>query len=241
MTISAYSSAIVDAMLGWLKSFANWVLLLFNLAGSSGTSPLLWLSQNWLRLFIVLAVIGVAGDLLVWFVRWRPHWVWFRRERVIVDDEHFFNDYGDAAELDPEEGATLRKNWQERDYVVASTVVARRGSDSKKRSASRRISEHGRPEDGEGRARASFQRGERRRPIMHEAAQAPTAFDLHQNDDPAHSGADMTQGFFDENGSHPGVTDYYEDEVFNVNSLPKAEEYPAEAVDAQIVTNESEA
>ena len=86
MTISAYSSAIVDGMLGWLKGIANWVLRLFNLAGG-GASPLMWLSQNWLKLLILLLVIGVAGDVLVWLVRWRPHWVWFRRERVIVEDE----------------------------------------------------------------------------------------------------------------------------------------------------------
>ena len=82
MTISAYSSAIVDTMLGWLKGFANWVLRLFHLAGSAGANPLLWLSRNWLFLLIVLMAVGVAGDILVWLVRWRPHWVWFRKERV---------------------------------------------------------------------------------------------------------------------------------------------------------------
>ena len=34
MTISGYSNAIVDVMLGWLKGLANWVLRLFNLAGN---------------------------------------------------------------------------------------------------------------------------------------------------------------------------------------------------------------
>ena len=63
MTISAYSSAIVDTMLGWLKGFANWVLRLFHLAGSAGANPLLWLSRNWLFLLIVLMAVG--GRLLV--------------------------------------------------------------------------------------------------------------------------------------------------------------------------------
>ena len=92
MTISGYSNAIVDTMLGWLKGLANWVLRLFNLAGSTGGSPLLWLSQNWLRLLVLLLVIGVAGDILVWLFRWRPHWVWFRKTRVIVNDDRFFNE-----------------------------------------------------------------------------------------------------------------------------------------------------
>ena len=124
MTITGYSSAIVDGMLGWLKGLANWVLRLFNLAGSGG-SPLLWLSQNWLRLLIVLLVIGVAADILVWLVRWRPHWVWFRRMRVIVDDDRFFNESDIQEQLNPYSDEYLEKNWEERDYVVASTVVAR--------------------------------------------------------------------------------------------------------------------
>jgi len=77
-------------MLGWLKGFASWVLKLFNLAGSGGISPLKWLSDNWLNMLIVLLVLGVVLDWVVWLIRWRPHWVWFRKKRVIVDDEDFF-------------------------------------------------------------------------------------------------------------------------------------------------------
>ncbi|MBR0368332.1 MAG: hypothetical protein IJH86_08100, partial [Clostridia bacterium] len=123
MTISGYSSATVDTMLGWLKGFANWVLRLFHLAGSAGANPLLWLSRNWLFLLIVLMAVGVAGDILVWLVRWRPHWVWFHKERVIVNDENFFNDSDIRDQLDLVPDDLLEKNWQERDYVVASTLV----------------------------------------------------------------------------------------------------------------------
>ena len=123
MTISGYSNAIVDVMLGWLKGLANWVLRLFNLAGSVSTSPLLWLSQNWLKLLIFFLVLGVVLDRLVWLIRWRPYWVWFRKERVIVNDDRFFKD-ADIDSPDDWEG-DLRSNWDERDYVVASTVVKR--------------------------------------------------------------------------------------------------------------------
>ena len=60
MTISHYSNAIVDLMLGWLRGFANWVLRRFNLAGSAGGWPLLWLSQNWLKLLIFFLGGGVS-------------------------------------------------------------------------------------------------------------------------------------------------------------------------------------
>lgn len=117
MTQTGYSNAIVNVLLGWLKGLANWVLKLFNLAGSGG-SPLLWLSQNWLKLLILLMVVGVAVDWLVWMIRWRPYWVWFRKKRIIVNDERFLSE----EELSEAE----RDDQLERRYVVPSTVVKRR-------------------------------------------------------------------------------------------------------------------
>lgn len=117
MTQTGYSNAIVNVLLGWLKGLANWVLKLFNLAGSGG-SPLLWLSQNWLKLLVLLLIVGVAMDWLVWMIRWRPYWVWFRRKRIIINDERLVSEeeFEEAAERDP----------LERRYVVPSTVVRRR-------------------------------------------------------------------------------------------------------------------
>lgn len=234
MTISGYSSAIVDTMLGWLKGFANWVLRLFNLAGSASASPLLWLSRNWLKLLVVLMLIGVAADIMVWLVRWRPHWVWFRKERVIVKDESFFNeaDLAEPLDLDDE---FLEKNWQERDYVVASTVV-RRPPDAPRRAAPAKgtkrpsgarpstvVKRRGAGESAS--ARASFRRGERRRkpgaPVrpVHDAAAEEKARRIRSERE-----ADL----FGLDGNRPDVTDFYEDEVFNVSNLPSADDYPTE-------------
>lgn len=126
MTISNYSNVIVGRMLGWLKGFANWVLRLFNLAGSARTSPLLWLSRNWLKLLVVLMIVGVAMDVLVWLIRWRPHWVWFHKERVIVEDEKFFAEGKAIEDSARAERRGDSRSWQERDYVVASTVAKRK-------------------------------------------------------------------------------------------------------------------
>jgi hypothetical protein len=78
MTISGYSNAIVDLMLGWLKGLANWVLRLFNLAGGAAGSPLVWLADNWLKLLIFFLALGIILDRLVWLIRWRAYWVWVR-------------------------------------------------------------------------------------------------------------------------------------------------------------------
>lgn len=120
MTQTGYSNAIVNALLGWLKGLANWVLKLFNLAGSGG-SPLLWLSQNWLKLLVFLMLLGLAMDWLIWMIRWRPYWIWFHKKRIIVNDERFLaeKELKEAERTDEEDPLDQR-------YVVPSTVVKRR-------------------------------------------------------------------------------------------------------------------
>jgi len=98
------STAVMNLMLGWLKGLANWVLSLFDLAGSTGFSPLAWLSEHWVGMLIVLLIAGVVIDLLVWLVRWRPHWVWFNKKRIVINDDDFFDgeDLVDSGLYEPE-------------------------------------------------------------------------------------------------------------------------------------------
>ena len=220
MTISGYSEAIVDTMLGWLKGLANWVLRLFNLAGSTGGSPLLWLSQNWLKLLIFLMVVGISVDILVWLVRWRPHWVWFRKTRVIVNDDRFFNEADIQEQLHLDDDDFLDKNWEERDYVVASTVVDRHVDRERadKPVTGRRRSTR-RPERRAGGEKASVQRGEkRRRPQVKTEQEARRQAERAEKVRRMRS--ERENDLFGMDGSRPGVTDFYEDEVFNVNNLP---------------------
>ena len=229
MTISGYSSAIVDTMLGWLKGLANWVLRLFNLAGSVSVSPLAWLSDNWLKLLIVFMIIGVAADLLVWLVRWRPHWVWFRKERVIVNDDSFFSEEDIKSESDWEED--LEKNWHERDYVVASPLAGRRvEARARRRSRPHREgpSTVVRRRKGAGEryprlSKTSVRRGERRAwPGMSRAMRASEA-----DDNRRRLIEERESQLFGMDGNRLDVTDFYEDEVFNVSNLPSAEDYSA--------------
>lgn len=84
------STAVMNLMLGWLKGIANWILGLFDLAGTSAFSPLQWLSDNWKMMLITLLIAGVVIDVLVWLLRWRPHWVWFNKKRIVIHDDDFF-------------------------------------------------------------------------------------------------------------------------------------------------------
>ena len=116
MTQTGYSNAIISTLLGWLKGLANWVLKLFDLAGG-GASPLLWLSRHWLQLLVVLLIVGVGLDLLVWMLRWRPHWAWFKRKRVVVNDERILSEE-EVDDLPSEDILEQR-------YVVPNTVAPR--------------------------------------------------------------------------------------------------------------------
>ena len=197
MTQTGYANAVVNAMLGWLKGLASWVLRLFNLSG--GFSPLKFLADNWLKLLIFFLILGVVLDLLVWLIRWRPHWVWFRKKRVIINDKNFFADekYIDSPEDLERRSAPRRRsapaerprrNWEDSDFVVRSA-------------ASRRRAAQGRRTGARGSHVKSMQLG----------AQAKTENrDVFQDD------------LFNVNAKQK-FSDKYEDEVFNVSNLPRPE------------------
>ena len=221
MTISGYSNAIVDVMLGWLKGLANWVLRLFNLAGSVNGNPLLWLSNNWSKLLIFFLALGIILDLLIWLIRWRPYWVWFRKERVIVNDDRFFIN-ADIDRADDWEG-DLASNWDEHDYVVASTVVRRQEGQPDRDRASRDGKRTGR----EGRAQASRRRPEGTKVKRHAggAERSPAKNKSGARDSGGSARAPEERDHRPENIfatrlKPRDVSDSYEDEVFNVSNLP---------------------
>ncbi len=226
MTISGYSNAIVDVMLGWLKGLANWVLRLFNLAGSASGSPLVWLSQNWLKLLIFFLVLGVVLDRLIWLIRWRPYWVWFRKERVIVNDDRFFAGV-DMDKANEWEG-DLVSNWDEHDYVVASTVVKRQ---SPSQGRGDRARESGRGPQGAGRRREGTRvqrHGATARPAQAKRRHEDGAARPEKDRGPAKQAEEAPDSFFAVDLGKRDVSDSYEDEVFNVANLPVFDEFEAQ-------------
>ena len=223
MTMSGYSNAFVDLMLGWLKGFANWVLRLFNLAGSASGSPLLWLSENWLKLLVFFLVLGIVLDRLVWLIRWRPYWVWFRKERVIVNDDKFFAGE-DLFEADSAEAGDKNADWGDRDYVVASTLVERKSGVQGKSSVV------------QGQRRTNKSRMNLKRPAAKatpsEAPATPRSHEMRREPGEKISAKDVPMPTADElfgvDNSRPGVSDFYEDEVFNVSNLPVPDEFQGE-------------
>ena len=225
MTISGYSNAIVDLMLGWLKGIANWVLRLFNLAGSASGSPLVWLADNWSKLLVFFLVLGLVLDRLIWLIRWRPYWVWFRKERVIVNDDRFFIN-ADIDRADDWEG-DLVSNWDEHDYVVASTVVKRQ----EVRKPANQPSGAKRCPASKGKASASRRRPEGTR-VRRYVSDSDRTADKKLGAQSVKNGVQEHQervhrpeNIFSTQLRKRDVSDSYEDEVFNVSNLPVFDEF----------------
>lgn len=200
MTQTGYTNAIVNALLGWLKGLASWVLRLFNLSG--GISPLKFLADNWMKLLVLFLVVGVAVDLLVWLIRWRPHWVWFRKKRVVINDKNFFagekyiNSPEDLEERRrPAPVSRPRRNWEDSDFVV--------------------------------RTEASRRREERRKPAQKPVARRSTHVKSMQvGRRPEAENRDVFQDDLFNVNAKQKFSDKYEDEVFNVANLPRPERRP---------------
>ena len=89
---SEYAQNFIKVMLGWIRHLASSVAGTFHSASgsfssSSGMSAVNWFAENWLKLLIVLIVIGIVVDWVVWMLRWRPYWAWFRKRRILLDDD----------------------------------------------------------------------------------------------------------------------------------------------------------
>lgn len=86
---SDFAQGFVNAMLGWMRSLAAAVANMFRSgsgAQSGGFSIVEWFKGHWVGLLITLILLGVLADWVVWLLRWRPYWLWFKKRRIVLDD-----------------------------------------------------------------------------------------------------------------------------------------------------------
>lgn len=212
MTQTAYANAIINTMLGWLKWLANWVLKLFNLAG--GGSPLEWLSKNWLKLLILLMIIGVVTDFVVWMLRWRPYWAWFKKKRIIVNDERMLA--GEALENFDQSHADVLAG---RSYVVKSRKPA---SAPTKRTTSGTKT----PVRTTRTANVKTAAAPKRRPAQSNSAKTKRSPQTERSRSFSLLGSrpiraeQIDDEMFETGHSNSEYTDYDQDQVFDVSNLP---------------------
>jgi len=89
MQQTAFTDSFIKGMLGWIRWIASSIANLFQSGSSTSgsTSFLSWFAGNWVKILLILIVIGVVVDWIVWLARWRPYWVWFRKRRILLDND----------------------------------------------------------------------------------------------------------------------------------------------------------
>ncbi|HNW86623.1 MAG TPA: hypothetical protein PLP25_10710 [Candidatus Limiplasma sp.] len=95
--MNGFANAILSLLLGWLRSLFNAVWALFS-SDHSGTLVNL-LRGHWKLIFLVMCVGGFVVDRVIYFIRWRPDYVWrsrHRRRAYDSDDDYAQPDYQPA-------------------------------------------------------------------------------------------------------------------------------------------------
>ena len=77
--MNGFAHTILTLMLSWIRALISnlWRLL----TSDSGGLLYQFLAAHWLSIVLSLCIAGVAVDLIVYFFRWRPYYVWQSRLR----------------------------------------------------------------------------------------------------------------------------------------------------------------
>ena len=79
--MGSFTQTLLNVLLSWLKTAISWI---WGIIGSPGTQEgLQWFGRYWFVIVAVLIVAGVVMDYLIWFIRWRPFYVWISGWRRI--------------------------------------------------------------------------------------------------------------------------------------------------------------
>lgn len=77
--MNGFAHGILSFMLNWIRALISQLWQLFS--GESGGTLYRFLAKSWLGIVAVLCIGGVVVDLIVYFFRWRPDYVWRSRRR----------------------------------------------------------------------------------------------------------------------------------------------------------------
>jgi len=77
--MNGFTNSILTLLLGWLRSLFNavWTLL----GSEDGGTMITFFRQNWKTIFLVLCLGGFIIDRVIYFIRWRPYYVWGSKRR----------------------------------------------------------------------------------------------------------------------------------------------------------------
>ena len=110
--MGSFANTLFTILLGWLRGAVSAVWTAFT--SEKGNSFLNWIGDHWILLAVILCVIGLAADLCVYLLRWKPFMVWksfLSRGRDTEEDTE-----------EPEEKPVLTRKTPERPQRVFAPV-----------------------------------------------------------------------------------------------------------------------
>ncbi len=86
--MGSFANTVFSMMLSWVRSAVSGIWNLFT--SSDGNSLLTWIGAHWVKIVVILCIVGTITDIVIHLFRWRPLTVWasfFRRLRHHRTDE----------------------------------------------------------------------------------------------------------------------------------------------------------
>lgn len=84
--MSSFSRSLANILFGWVSGVISQFWDMINT--DSGTALIPWIGKLWLWVVIILCLLGLAIDLIVYAIRWRPHKVWISAFNRIRNKRH---------------------------------------------------------------------------------------------------------------------------------------------------------
>ena len=75
--MSGFINNLLSVTLSWIRALISNVWFMIN--SEDGGAFYRFFRANWLQMVIILCAVCMAVDLLVYFFRWRPDYVWAAR------------------------------------------------------------------------------------------------------------------------------------------------------------------
>lgn len=72
--MGSFANSLFTLMLGWLQGAVSAIWSAFT--SQNGSSLLNWIGRRWILIAAILCAIGLAADLCVYILRWKPFRVW---------------------------------------------------------------------------------------------------------------------------------------------------------------------
>lgn len=95
--MGSFAKSLFKLLFGWFEGLASNVWKTVSAPVNNGNVSIF--GSYWLPLLILLCLVGITIDLLVYMIRWKPHWVWKSSLGRLLGKERMPLDNDESSEL----------------------------------------------------------------------------------------------------------------------------------------------